>query len=53
MPVDYAGTAGCLVLGGFFLLAGIANLVTPGAALMAKESGQRAVMVKLSGAKVE
>lgn len=27
---DYAGTAGRLLLGGFFLVAGIANLVTPG-----------------------
>ena len=27
---DYVGTAGRLLLGGFFLVAGIANLVTPG-----------------------
>jgi putative oxidoreductase len=30
MGADYAGTAGRLILGGFFLVAGIVNLVTPG-----------------------
>ena len=30
MGAEYAGTAGRLILGGFFLVAGIVNLVTPG-----------------------
>jgi uncharacterized membrane protein YphA (DoxX/SURF4 family) len=30
MGPEYAGTAGRLILGGYFLAAGIANLVTPG-----------------------
>lgn len=33
MGAEYAGTAGRLILGGFFLVAGIANLVTPGSIL--------------------
>ena len=71
---DYAGTAGRLLLGGFFV-AGIVNLLADPefrekemlakgdeptglgpeefAALVAKESRQRAAMVRISGAKAD